>query len=90
MLTFATIAVAIAGYAITQKENDFLPPFNEGAVQLNAAQLAVCAPRHPLLQDADRDKDRDCGQLNGPQHRMDQVDGHDKERCPYDIEPWRE
>ena len=35
MLAVATVAVAIAGYAILQKENDFLPPFNEGAVQIN-------------------------------------------------------
>lgn len=35
MLSIATVAVAIAGYAISQKENDFLPPFNEGAVQIN-------------------------------------------------------
>ncbi len=35
MMAIATLGVAIAGYAITQKENDFLPPFNEGAVQIN-------------------------------------------------------
>jgi len=35
MLAVATVAMAIAGYAIMQKENDFLPPFNEGAVQIN-------------------------------------------------------
>lgn len=35
MLAVATVAVAIAGYAIMQKENDFLPPFNEGSVQIN-------------------------------------------------------
>jgi len=35
MLLVATVAVAIAGYAIAQKENDFLPPFNEGSVQIN-------------------------------------------------------
>ena len=35
MLAMATVAVAIAGYALMQKENDFLPPFNEGAVQIN-------------------------------------------------------
>ncbi len=35
MLAIATVALAIAGYAIVQKENDFLPPFNEGAVQIN-------------------------------------------------------
>jgi len=35
MLAVATVAVAIAGYAIAQKENDFLPPFNEGSVQIN-------------------------------------------------------
>jgi HME family heavy-metal exporter len=35
ILTLATVAIAVAGYAITQKENDFLPPFNEGAVQIN-------------------------------------------------------
>ena len=31
----ATVAVAVAGFALMQKENDFLPPFNEGAVQIN-------------------------------------------------------
>jgi HME family heavy-metal exporter len=35
MLTVATVTVAIAGFAIAQKENDFLPPFNEGSVQIN-------------------------------------------------------
>jgi CzcA family heavy metal efflux pump len=35
MLLIATLAVAVAGYALLQKENDFLPPFNEGAVQIN-------------------------------------------------------
>lgn len=35
MLAVATLAVVVAGYAIAQKENDFLPPFNEGAVQIN-------------------------------------------------------
>ena len=35
MMAIATLGVAVAGYAITQKENDFLPPFNEGAVQIN-------------------------------------------------------
>ncbi|MFO7907416.1 MAG: efflux RND transporter permease subunit, partial [Pirellulaceae bacterium] len=35
MLVLATVAVAIAAYAIMQKENDFLPPFNEGSVQIN-------------------------------------------------------
>jgi len=35
MLAVSAVAVAIAGYAIAQKENDFLPPFNEGAVQIN-------------------------------------------------------
>jgi CzcA family heavy metal efflux pump len=35
MLLVATIAVTIASYAIMQKENDFLPPFNEGSVQIN-------------------------------------------------------
>jgi len=35
MLAVATLAVAVAGYAIMQKENDFLPPFNEGSVQIN-------------------------------------------------------
>jgi HME family heavy-metal exporter len=35
MLAVATAAVVVAGYAIAQKENDFLPPFNEGAVQIN-------------------------------------------------------
>jgi HME family heavy-metal exporter len=35
MLVGATVAVAAAGYAVMQKENDFLPPFNEGAVQIN-------------------------------------------------------
>jgi HME family heavy-metal exporter len=35
MLGIATVAVAIAGYSLVQKENDFLPPFNEGSVQIN-------------------------------------------------------
>ncbi|MCL4204513.1 MAG: CusA/CzcA family heavy metal efflux RND transporter [Pirellulaceae bacterium] len=35
ILGLATVAVAIAGYSLLQKENDFLPPFNEGAVQIN-------------------------------------------------------
>lgn len=35
MLAIAMVAVAIAGYTILQKENDFLPPFNEGSVQIN-------------------------------------------------------
>jgi CzcA family heavy metal efflux pump len=35
MLLIATVAVLIAGYGLWQKENDFLPPFNEGAVQIN-------------------------------------------------------
>lgn len=35
MLAVATLAVAVAGYAIMHRENDFLPPFNEGAVQIN-------------------------------------------------------
>jgi len=34
-LTAAVIAVAVAGIASLQLENDFLPPFNEGTVQLN-------------------------------------------------------
>jgi len=35
MMAVAMVAVAVAGYAIMQKENDFLPPFNEGAAQIN-------------------------------------------------------
>ena len=35
MLVAAAVAVVIAGLALAQKENDFLPPFNEGAVQIN-------------------------------------------------------
>lgn len=35
ILLLATIAVAIAGLALLQLESDFLPPFNEGAVQIN-------------------------------------------------------
>ena len=35
MLLAALAAVGVSGYALVQLENDFLPPFNEGAVQLN-------------------------------------------------------
>ncbi|MBN1588617.1 MAG: efflux RND transporter permease subunit [Pirellulales bacterium] len=35
IMLVAMAAVAIAGYAIAQKENDFLPPFDEGVVQIN-------------------------------------------------------
>lgn len=35
ILTAASLAVAIAGWGVLQLENDFLPPFNEGAVQIN-------------------------------------------------------
>jgi HME family heavy-metal exporter len=35
ILGVATVAVAVAGYALLQKESDFLPPFNEGSVQIN-------------------------------------------------------
>ncbi len=35
MLGIATLAVVVAGWALLQKESDFLPPFNEGAVQIN-------------------------------------------------------
>ncbi len=35
VLLAALAAVSFAGYALMQLENDFLPPFNEGAVQLN-------------------------------------------------------
>ncbi len=35
MLALAIVAIAVAAIAIVQKENDFLPPFNEGAVQIN-------------------------------------------------------
>lgn len=35
MLIIATLVVAVAGYSLLHKENDFLPPFNEGAVQIN-------------------------------------------------------
>ncbi len=35
MLVIAALAVGVASFAIAQKENDFLPPFNEGSVQIN-------------------------------------------------------
>ncbi|MEZ6069939.1 MAG: efflux RND transporter permease subunit [Pirellulales bacterium] len=35
ILALATVAVCGAGWALFQLENDFLPPFNEGAVQIN-------------------------------------------------------
>lgn len=35
MLGLSALAVALAGFALAQKERDFLPPFNEGAVQIN-------------------------------------------------------
>ncbi|QDS98346.1 efflux RND transporter permease subunit [Adhaeretor mobilis] len=35
ILAAAALAVAVAGWALLQLENDFLPPFNEGAVQIN-------------------------------------------------------
>lgn len=35
VLLLASGAVAVAGVALTRLENDFLPPFNEGSVQLN-------------------------------------------------------
>ncbi|MCA9108290.1 MAG: efflux RND transporter permease subunit, partial [Planctomycetales bacterium] len=35
LLLVATVAVAIAGWGIFRLESDFLPPFNEGAVQIN-------------------------------------------------------
>jgi HME family heavy-metal exporter len=35
VLTVAAIAVVIAGIAASRLERDFLPPFNEGAVQIN-------------------------------------------------------
>ncbi|MFW6171419.1 MAG: efflux RND transporter permease subunit, partial [Planctomycetota bacterium] len=35
ILLIVTVTVAIAGYGLMRKDNDFLPPFNEGAVQIN-------------------------------------------------------
>ncbi len=35
VLAAALVAVAIAGWSILRLESDFLPPFNEGAVQIN-------------------------------------------------------
>lgn len=35
ILALATVVVAVAGWAVLQLESDFLPPFNEGAVQVN-------------------------------------------------------
>jgi len=35
ILTIAAIAVGIAGWGVVNLESDFLPPFNEGAVQVN-------------------------------------------------------
>jgi Cu/Ag efflux pump CusA len=35
ILTAALIAVVISGWALSRLESDFLPPFNEGAVQIN-------------------------------------------------------
>ncbi|TWU27483.1 efflux RND transporter permease subunit [Bythopirellula polymerisocia] len=35
ILAIAMIAVAISGWALLRLESDFLPPFNEGAVQIN-------------------------------------------------------
>ncbi|QEG35872.1 efflux RND transporter permease subunit [Bythopirellula goksoeyrii] len=35
ILATAMIAVAISGWALLRLESDFLPPFNEGAVQIN-------------------------------------------------------
>lgn len=35
ILIAATLAVAVAAWGVSQLENDFLPPFNEGAVQIN-------------------------------------------------------
>ena len=35
ILAAATLVVALAGWSLMQLERDFLPPFNEGAVQIN-------------------------------------------------------
>ncbi|MBN1852417.1 MAG: efflux RND transporter permease subunit [Pirellulales bacterium] len=35
MIIVATLVVAVACYAISKKERNFLPPFNEGSVQVN-------------------------------------------------------
>ena len=35
ILGVAALAVMVAGWAVLRLENDFLPPFNEGAVQIN-------------------------------------------------------
>ena len=48
VLTYGAVAVAISCFALYQLERDFLPPFNEGAVQIN-----VLMPPGVSLQTSD-------------------------------------
>jgi CzcA family heavy metal efflux pump len=62
ILAIAAIAVGIAGWGVLNLESDFLPPFNEGAVQINvllppgsslATNNAVSAKVEKRLQEID-------------------------------------
>lgn len=62
ILTLAAVAVGIAGWSVLHLESDFLPPFNEGAVQINvlmppgtslATSNAVAAKVEQRLQELD-------------------------------------